>query len=130
MIKIDKSEAIPFNFFPVPVIKSLSRKFYGLGLKISKVFPYLKLELSQAEIAFDEKEYSAIILTMGTIYAALGFIIGVLLSVRLFPDIILLVGLAGGIVLLIAVATLALNKARSKQNEVESKSPTPPNPII
>ena len=33
-------------------------------------------------------------------------------------------------VLLIAVATLALNKARSKQNEVESKSPTPPNPII
>jgi len=123
MIKIDKSEAIPFNFFPVPVIKSLSRKFYGLGLKISKVFPYLKLELSQAEIAFDEKEYSAIILTMGTIYAALGFIIGVLLSVRLFPDIILLVGLAGGIVLggfiTLQVALYPKMKGQQKVKEIE-----------
>ena len=33
-------------------------------------------------------------------------------------------------VLLIAVATLALNKARSKPNGVESKPPTPTNPII
>ncbi len=38
----------------------LSTPFRGIGYKISKAFPYMKLELRQAEMDFEAEEYAAI----------------------------------------------------------------------
>lgn len=120
---IKKSEMIPFNILPVPLIQAISSRFYGLGLKLSKIFPYLKLELSQAEISYDEKEYSAIILAMGVIYFFFGFIISLLFSIRFFPDIFILTGLIGGVSLggfiMLQVAFYPKVKGKQKIREIE-----------
>ncbi|MFH1663709.1 MAG: type II secretion system F family protein [archaeon] len=122
-METDKSTIIPFNFMPLPVIKGVSAKFYGLGLKLSKLFPYLKLELSQSEISYEDKEYCSIILAMGAIYALLGFVIAVLIGVRLLPDLFLLAGLAGGILLglfvMVQVALYPKMKGKQKVREIE-----------
>ncbi|PJA16398.1 MAG: hypothetical protein COX63_03360, partial [Candidatus Diapherotrites archaeon CG_4_10_14_0_2_um_filter_31_5] len=123
MIETKKGEMIPFNFLPIPLIKAISAKFYGLGLKLSKIFPYLKLELTQAEMSFDDKDYCSIIIAMGAIYFVLGFIISILIGIRMFPDLFLVTGLAGGILLgffvLIQVAMYPKIKGKQKTREIE-----------
>ncbi len=123
MEKIKKSEMIPFNILPVPLIKNLSKRFWGLGIKLSKFFPYLKLELAQAELLYDEKEYSSIIVTMTVIYGLLGFVIATLFSIRFFPEIFLLTGLIGGIILgvfvMLQVAFYPKIKGKQKIREIE-----------
>ncbi len=120
---IDKSEIIPFNILPVPLIKKLSMKFYGTGTKLSKFFPDLKLELAQAELAYSEKEYSAIIITMAVIYGVIGLIIGLLFGFRLFPDGFILVGLGGGALVgffvMFQVAFYPKIKGKKKIREIE-----------
>jgi len=123
MEPLKKSEIIPFNFLPVQVMKAISGKFYGLGRSLAKFFPYLKLELAQAEMSYDEKEYSAIIVAMGLLYGIIGFIIAVLIGSKLFPDSFLLVGIGGGILLSVFVMFQVMfypkMKAKKKVNEIE-----------
>ncbi len=123
MQKIDKSEMIPFNILPIQLIRRISTNFFGMGIKLSKFFPYLKLELHQAELSYNEKEYSAIVVTMGIIYAIIGFIIGFLLGFRFFPETFILIGLGGGILLgvfvMIQVAFYPKVKGKQKIREIE-----------
>jgi len=123
MNQIDKSEMIPYNILPVPVVKQLSKNFYGIGIKLSKFFPYLKLELSQANLSYDEKEYSSIIIAMAFIYGIIGFVISVLFSIRFFPDIFIFTGLIGGILLgafvMLQVALYPKIKGKKKIREIE-----------
>jgi flagellar protein FlaJ len=120
---INKREMIPFNIFPLPFIKKLSMKFYGIGVKASKFFPYLKLELRQAELSYDEKEYSAIIVTMGLIYSIIGFVIGMLIGIRFFPEIFLVVALASAVLLgffvMMQVALYPKLQGKKKIREIE-----------
>jgi flagellar protein FlaJ len=98
-------------------------KFYGIGVKASKFFPYLKLELRQAELSYDEKEYSAIIVTMGLIYSIIGFVIGMLIGIRFFPEIFLVVALASAVLLgffvMMQVALYPKLQGKKKIREIE-----------
>ncbi len=122
-MKTKKNKMIPFNFLPLSLIKTISKKFYGIGLKISKFFPYLKLELYQAELEYNEKEYSAIILTMGAIYFVIGFILALLIGIRLLPDSYLLAALIGGALfsgfVMMQTALYPKMKGKQKIREVE-----------
>ncbi|MBU2099851.1 type II secretion system F family protein [Candidatus Micrarchaeota archaeon] len=124
MEKINKSEMIPFNVFPVPMIKKVSVNFYGLGIKLAKFFPYLKLELNQAELSYNEKEYSAIIIAMAVIYAIIGFVVATLFSIKMFPEIFIFTGIFGGILLgffvMLQVAMYPKIKGKQKIREIET----------
>jgi flagellar protein FlaJ len=123
MNQIKKSEMIPFNILPVPLIRRIAGNFYGIGIQISKFFPYLKLELNQAGLSYSEKEYGSIIATMGIIYGVIGFIVTALFGIRFFPDIFIFIGICGGILLgffvLIQVAMYPKIKGKQKIREIE-----------
>ena len=59
---------IPFSILPPGLMRRLSPPFYGIGYKLSKVFPYLKLELKQADMDFDVEEYGAIMTLSFVLY--------------------------------------------------------------
>jgi len=122
-MSLDKKEMIPFNILPIRVIKSFSQRFYGMGVNLSKFFPDLKLELSQAELSYTEKEYGAIIVAMAVIYFLIGLIVATLFSIRFFPDIIIFTGVMGGIGLglfiMIQVAFYPKVKGKQKIREIE-----------
>ena len=41
---------IPFSPLPLPVLKNISENFKGFGERVANAFPYLGIELKQAEI--------------------------------------------------------------------------------
>ena len=48
---------IPYSFLPPDVVKKLSYRFYGIAGIIEKVFPFLKVNLKQAEMKISLREY-------------------------------------------------------------------------
>ncbi|MBU0661976.1 MAG: type II secretion system F family protein [Candidatus Diapherotrites archaeon] len=52
--------SIPFSPFPVPLLLIVSAHLKGVGESISRAFPYIKIELNQAEIPISANEYGAI----------------------------------------------------------------------
>ena len=51
---------IPFVPFPLTLARKIARPFFGIGGKLSKIFPNLSVNLSQAEIGITPREYLAI----------------------------------------------------------------------
>jgi archaeal flagellar protein FlaJ len=54
---------IPFSFLPPKLLEGFSDKFMNGGAVISKVLPYLQLELDRAGIKIDSKRYAAMCIT-------------------------------------------------------------------
>lgn len=53
-------KTIPFSIMPLPAMKRICSPLLGIGYRVSKAFPYLDLELKQAEIDSGPEEYAAI----------------------------------------------------------------------
>ncbi len=69
-------QTIPFSILPPQIMKILAKPFYGLGYTLGKGFPYLKIELKQAELDFNIEEYSAIMVLNFVIYFLLFSVFG------------------------------------------------------
>ncbi|MFH0714514.1 MAG: type II secretion system F family protein [Candidatus Diapherotrites archaeon] len=89
---------IPFNPFPLPVLKGLGEKCKGMGGMFGDAFPYLELELRQAELPYSKEEYASYMFVLFLFYAVVGFIVAALVSFRIAPDKLLLVSIPLGMV--------------------------------
>jgi flagellar protein FlaJ len=77
---------IPFSPLPMPVMKNISENFRGVGEKIANAFPYLGIELRQAEIPLAAKEYGSIMFTMSVFYFIVGSLLVYVFALRFAPD--------------------------------------------
>lgn len=91
-----KKLLIPFSPFPLNVLKKLTAGFLGIGESITFAFPYLELQLSQAEIDLKKGEYGAIMFFLFIFYFALVSAVMFFVSMRFFPKQSLMVSLAVG----------------------------------
>ncbi|MDO8627684.1 MAG: type II secretion system F family protein [Candidatus Diapherotrites archaeon] len=89
-------ELVPFNPFPVKLLKKIAPNFFGIGRIVTLMFPALKLELRQANLAFDEKEYSAIVLIVSFSYFVFFSIFGALIASKFLPEQFIQAGLGAG----------------------------------
>lgn len=116
-------KTIPFSFLPPGIILLLAEKFFGIGEKVTKIFPYLKLELVQSEMDFDEKEYGAIMFVMFALYFILGTIVFFIIGLRFAADKALFIApTAGGILALLILIQLSVYpkiKVKKKVRDVE-----------
>lgn len=104
-----KEIKIPFCPFPFRTIKQVSTHFEGFGQTISKSFPQLSLELEQAEIKIDAKDFGAIIFTLTLFYFVIITVIAALFTYRLAPDMLLfLPPTAGGVFALLIFIQLSV----------------------
>jgi len=97
---------IPFSPFPFKMLDRFSNAFLGIGARLKKAFPYLELDLEQAEIDIDAKKYIAITVFLSLFYFVfcsvffsivlskfvkdyllLGFTLGVVFSFMVFMQI-------------------------------------------
>ena len=60
---------VPFSILPLPAMKRIASPFIGIGHKLAKSFPYLELQLKQAEFDADAEEYTAIMAFNFVLYA-------------------------------------------------------------
>lgn len=96
---------LPFSIMPISQLQKFSRIFLGMGNSVSKLFPFMDLELKQAELPFNAREYCAMIFSLCLIYAIifiamltiifsklgliyLGPVIGIILTVFIFSQLI------------------------------------------
>jgi len=63
-----KETSIPFAFLPYKINKAIAFIFLGIGATISKMFPYLSIELKQTNISFEPEEYGALMFFYTTFY--------------------------------------------------------------
>jgi len=77
---------IPFSPLPLPMLKHISGNFRGFGEKISDAFPYLAIELKQAEIPLKPIEYGSIMFTMFFFYFIAGSLLVYVFALRFAPD--------------------------------------------
>ncbi|MFH1751621.1 MAG: type II secretion system F family protein [archaeon] len=90
---------IPFCPFQGKQLNSLISLFMGLGVRLTKMFPYLKIDLRQAELPFNDKEYCSILALQFFFYFIVGALILGILAFKLFPENIFPLALTGGAVL-------------------------------
>src|SRR3989344_113255 len=54
---------IPFSFLPPKILLKFSDRFMNAGVRLSRAFPYLDLDLSRADMKVQPKRYLAMCLT-------------------------------------------------------------------
>ena len=67
---------IPYSFIPPDVLKKLSYMFFGIATIVEKNFPFLKVNLKQAEMRISAKEYISmcIVSTIFFLYSSKAFL--------------------------------------------------------
>lgn len=104
-----KKLVVPFSILPQRTILSISKKFTGFGNVMAKTFPYLKLELRQAEISLSEQEYGAIMFFQFLFYFVLISVVMFLVGIRVAPENALALAFTvGGIIALLVLVQLSL----------------------
>ena len=108
-----KKVLIPFSPFPMPALKGLAQHFLGIGEMIAHAFPYLDLQLKQAEISLKKEEYGAIMFFLFVFYFALISVLAYIIASRFAPKQAILAaltigGIAGFLVLIQASAFPAI----------------------
>ena len=78
--------ALPFSPLPLPVLKNISENFRGFGEMIANAFPYMGIELKQAEIPLKAIEYGSIMFTLSVFYFIAGSIVVYIFALRFAPD--------------------------------------------
>ncbi len=81
-----KKVNIPFAPLPLPLLMRISKNFMGFGAKLNKAFPYLEIELKQAEIDLEGEEYGAIMFVVFVFYFIIVSLIAYLIALRVAPD--------------------------------------------
>ena len=59
---------IPFSFIPIKTLRKISSIFFGLGNKLARNLPMLKLNLDRAEMKIAPQDYIAMSLTSSLIF--------------------------------------------------------------
>jgi archaeal flagellar protein FlaJ len=118
-----KKTQIPFSPLPASILLRLSGKLVGLGAKVAKAFPYLELELKQAELDFEPEQYGAIMVLMFGFYFVLITILSYVF-VRVFdPEKALLIAptIAGifSFLIMIQLSVFPKIKVKKKVRELE-----------
>ncbi|VVB65724.1 Type II secretion system (T2SS), protein F [Candidatus Gugararchaeum adminiculabundum] len=54
---------IPFSLLPEPALMSFGKRFKGLGKRVSNSFPYLRVNLVQANMSYKPEEYCTGVIT-------------------------------------------------------------------
>ncbi|AJF60474.1 MAG: type II secretion system F family protein [Candidatus Diapherotrites archaeon] len=91
-----KTVTIPFSPFPFPVLLGISSHLKGIGSKISNMFPYLELELRQAEIDLSAEEYGSVMFFLFAFYFSVFSSIVYLFMLKLSPPNALIAALTFG----------------------------------
>ncbi len=113
---------IPFSPFPYPLLKSISQRFIPIGWKLGKLFPNLEIQLQQANIEIELKEYLAIMVFLAAFYF---FFFSFLFALALskITENFLLLGITMGIIfaflMLIQLSMYPIMKVRKKQRGIE-----------
>ncbi|MFH1587220.1 MAG: type II secretion system F family protein [Candidatus Diapherotrites archaeon] len=122
---MDPKTSIPMNPFPFPVLYTLSTRFTGFGFKVAGAFPYLKMELAQAEIDLHIEEYGAIMFLLAAIYFGFGaltaFLFSVGLKLDLFTSIAISItaGLLLGLFIIVQLSMFPKIKVKKKVRNLE-----------
>lgn len=118
-----KNIRIPFAPLPFPLLKSISRKFMGIGARLNKAFPYMRIELRQAEIEISGEEYGSIIFTVTAFWFLACTAVLYLIALKFDPGkAIIIAPTIGGILSLLIFVQLTMfpkMKVRKKVREVE-----------
>jgi len=96
---------IPFSFLPPEVLKKLSYMFFGISSMVERNFPFLKVDLKQAQMRISSKEYISMcfastmffFFTFGVLFifvlgafgvkkAYMGFVISLIFSIFAFLE--------------------------------------------
>jgi len=113
---------IPLSPFPEPLTKRISRMFVPLGWRLGKMFPNLELQLDQAGMTLDSREYLSIMAFL-TIFYMVFFSALISLILTRFTEQFLLIGITVGIVLgflvLMQMSMYPIMQTRKKQRELE-----------
>lgn len=80
------SANIPFSPIPTANLLVIARRFRSTGARVARQFPYLKIDMRQAGLSFEEEEYGAMMLFICMFYALFGFFITLVLGLKFFPD--------------------------------------------
>ncbi|MDD5163024.1 MAG: type II secretion system F family protein [Candidatus ainarchaeum sp.] len=81
---------LPFNLFPVPMLRRFSQPLVPLAMKIKGIFPNLELQLQQARMEFQIREYLAMMLFLAGFYFIwLGALFTIVLT-KVTPNFLLL----------------------------------------
>lgn len=103
-----KKVSIPFCPFPLEIMKSISQAFLGIGEIFSHAFPYLGLQLKQAEIDVKKEEYGAIMFFMAVFYFILAGLLVYFVALKFAPKQALIMALTiGGIAGLLIIIQLS-----------------------
>ncbi|MBS3058519.1 MAG: type II secretion system F family protein [Candidatus Diapherotrites archaeon] len=97
--KKKKKLMIPFSPFPLETLRKLAGRFLGIGEMFAHAFPYLELQLKQAEIDLRKEEYGAIIFFLLIFYFAIVSALMYFIAAKFAPKLALLMALTvGGVV--------------------------------
>jgi archaeal flagellar protein FlaJ len=114
---------IPFSFLPPEIILLIADRFQGVGAKIGKLFPYLKLELAQSEMPYSDKQYGAIMFVLFLSYFFIGTIVFFILGLRFAAqEAIFIAPTAAGILALLILTQLSFYpkiQVKKKVRDVE-----------
>lgn len=114
---------IPFSPFPGSWLAGFCRHFRGFGAKIANAFPYLGMELRQAEIDLEPEEYGSIMFFLFVFYFLVVSALVYLLALNFFPDKALVAApTLGGMFALLVVVQLSVFpkiKIKKKVRDVE-----------
>ncbi|MBI5553593.1 MAG: type II secretion system F family protein [Candidatus Diapherotrites archaeon] len=94
---------IPFSPLPYPLMKRLSSPLAGLGASLAHSFPYLGIELGQADLKTDADEYTTIALFVSGFYFVLLTGISAVFVSKLAPKAILFLPPTAGAILALPV---------------------------
>ncbi len=67
-------------------MEAISARFIGIGAKLANAFPYLKIELKQAQMDFEPEEYGAIGFSLTLIYFLLLSFIFYVIALKIAPE--------------------------------------------
>jgi flagellar protein FlaJ len=114
--------ALPFNMFPIPMLRRLSRPLIPMAIKFKGIFPGLELQLEQAGMEFQIKEYLAMMLFLGGFYFLLFGALFTIILTKFTPNYLLLGFTMSGIMALATFIQLSMYptmQIRKKQRELE-----------
>ena len=71
---------------PTKVLLKATAKMKGIGSKVARWFPYLEIELKQAELPFEKEQYGAIMFFLFNLYFVFIFIFSYAIGLKFIPD--------------------------------------------
>lgn len=118
-----KKLMIPFSPFPLSLLRKIAGKILGIGSITAHAFPYLELQLKQAEINLKKEEYGAIMFFMLAFYFAVFALLVFFLGMRFAPKQALPAGLTVGAVMgflvLVQLSAFPAISVKKKVRDIE-----------